>query len=78
MLHRHERASGNPYFVPGRLAAFGRTQQTAALVAPGLGERTRAILAEAGYDADRIEAVIAAGHVVAGPPLNLETFVVYR
>jgi crotonobetainyl-CoA:carnitine CoA-transferase CaiB-like acyl-CoA transferase len=78
VLQRHERASGNPYFVPGRLAAFGRTQQTAALVAPGLGEHTRAILTAVGYDADRIDAVIAAGHVVEGPPLNMETFVVYR
>jgi crotonobetainyl-CoA:carnitine CoA-transferase CaiB-like acyl-CoA transferase len=78
LLQRHERASGNPYFVPGRLARFERTEQTAALVAPGLGEHTREILTEVGYDADRIDRAIAAGTVAEGPPLNLETFVIYR
>jgi crotonobetainyl-CoA:carnitine CoA-transferase CaiB-like acyl-CoA transferase len=73
LLQGHERASGNPYFMPGRLARFERTQQTAALIAPGLGEHTREILAEAGYAADRVNQLIAAGHVVEGPPLNLET-----
>jgi crotonobetainyl-CoA:carnitine CoA-transferase CaiB-like acyl-CoA transferase len=72
LLHRHERAGRTPYFVPGRMAAFGRTPQTAALMAPGLGGHTRQILAEVGYRPERIDALIAAGDVVEGPPANVE------
>jgi crotonobetainyl-CoA:carnitine CoA-transferase CaiB-like acyl-CoA transferase len=72
LLHRHDRAGGVPYFVPGRMAAFGRTPQTAALMAPGLGGQTRQILAEAGYRPERIDALVAAGDVVEGPPASIE------
>jgi crotonobetainyl-CoA:carnitine CoA-transferase CaiB-like acyl-CoA transferase len=78
LLHEHRRASGQPYYVPGRLAGFSRTEQDAALTAPGLGEHTRELLAELGYDPARTDELIAAGRLVAGPPLNLETFVIYR
>ena len=78
LLHRHERASGTPYFVPGRLAAFSRTQVTTALIAPGLGEHTRELLAEAGTDPAAVDELIANGRLVEGPPLSLETFVIYR
>lgn len=78
LLHRHERASGSPYFVPGRLAGFSRTQLDAALTAPGLGEHTRQLLAEVASDPARTDELIAAGKLVEGPPLNLETFVIYR
>jgi crotonobetainyl-CoA:carnitine CoA-transferase CaiB-like acyl-CoA transferase len=71
LLHRHEREGGPVYFAPGRLAAFERTPQAAALLAPGLGAHTREILSEAGYDAARIDQLIAAGHVVEGPVLSL-------
>jgi crotonobetainyl-CoA:carnitine CoA-transferase CaiB-like acyl-CoA transferase len=78
LLHQHQRASGQPYYVPGRLAGFSRTGQAAALTAPGLGEHTRELLAELDCDPARINELIAAGQLVEGPPLNLETFVIYR
>jgi crotonobetainyl-CoA:carnitine CoA-transferase CaiB-like acyl-CoA transferase len=78
LLHEHRRASGQPYYVPGRLAGFSRTEQDAALTAPGLGEHTRELLAGLGCDPARTDELIAAGRLVAGPPLNLETFVIYR
>jgi crotonobetainyl-CoA:carnitine CoA-transferase CaiB-like acyl-CoA transferase len=78
LLHQHVRASGQPYYVPGRLAGFSRTGQDTALTAPGLGEHTRELLAELGYDPARTDELIGAGRLVAGPPLSLETFVIYR
>jgi crotonobetainyl-CoA:carnitine CoA-transferase CaiB-like acyl-CoA transferase len=78
LLHEHQRASGQPYYVPGRLAGFSRTEQDTALTAPGLGEHTRELLAELDCDPARVDELIAAGQLVAGPPLNLETFVIYR
>jgi crotonobetainyl-CoA:carnitine CoA-transferase CaiB-like acyl-CoA transferase len=78
LLHQHQRASGQPYYVPGRLAGFSRTRQDAALTAPGLGEHTRELLAELDYAPGRADELIAAGQLIAGPPLSLETFVSYR
>ena len=48
-------------FTAGRHALFDRTQLSGALVSPRLGEHTREVLAEIGYDAERIEALLASG-----------------
>ncbi len=48
-------------FTAGRHARFDRTQLVGALVSPRLGEHTRDVFAEIGYDAARIDALIASG-----------------
>jgi crotonobetainyl-CoA:carnitine CoA-transferase CaiB-like acyl-CoA transferase len=45
----------------GRHAHFSRTMRTDVLVAPHLGEHTREVLAEIGYNAAAIDHLIAAG-----------------
>lgn len=78
LMQEQTRPNGKPYFAPGRLAFFSRTQRSGAMSPPGLGEHTRSILAAIGYDAERIEALIDSGAAIEGPPMPLETFVSYR
>ena len=58
----------------GRYARFSRTEQSAVLFPPGLGEHTLAVLGEAGHDAKAAAELVEAGVVVVGdrfvvPPL---------
>lgn len=76
-FHMYRFASGAPYFALGRFAHFSRTQQRAVLTAPGLGEHSRAVLAEAGLRLDEIDALVAQGTVVEGPPIAVR-FAYYR
>lgn len=78
LMQEQTRPSGVPYFAPGRLALFSRTQREGAMSPPGLGEHTRAILGEIGYAAARIDALLESGAAVEGPPMPLESFVSYR
>jgi crotonobetainyl-CoA:carnitine CoA-transferase CaiB-like acyl-CoA transferase len=63
VLHRDTRPKRETWWTAGRLARFGRTERTGTLVAPGLGEHTREVLAEAGFDDERIEALLRDGVV---------------
>lgn len=78
LMQEQTRPNGKPYFAPGRLAFFSRTQRVGAMSPPGLGEHTRTILADAGYDESQIEAMLRTGAAIEGPPMPLETFVSYR
>ncbi|PRZ41877.1 crotonobetainyl-CoA:carnitine CoA-transferase CaiB-like acyl-CoA transferase [Antricoccus suffuscus] len=78
LMQEQTRPNGKPYFAPGRLAFFSRTQRDGAMSPPGLGEHTRAILADAGYDESQIETLLRTGAAIEGPPMALETFVSYR
>lgn len=78
VVHVHEREDGSPYYTAGRLARFARTQRSGPLVAPGLGEHSREILADAGLDAAEIEGLLAQSVVVEGGPLSVRTFFEYR
>ncbi len=78
LMQEQTRPNGKPYFAPGRLAFFSRTQRDGAMSPPGLGEHTRRILADAGYDESQIEAMLSSGAAIEGPPMPLETFVSYR
>ena len=69
VVHAVDRDDGTRYFAPGRYARFSRTERRDVLLPPGLGEHSRAVLAEAGLGSDEIEALIRAGAVVEGPPL---------
>jgi crotonobetainyl-CoA:carnitine CoA-transferase CaiB-like acyl-CoA transferase len=69
VVHAVDRDDGTRYFAPGRYARFSRTERRDVLLPPGLGEHSRAVLAEAGLGPDEIEALIRAGAVVEGPPL---------
>jgi crotonobetainyl-CoA:carnitine CoA-transferase CaiB-like acyl-CoA transferase len=77
-FHEHRRADGRPFFAPGRLARFGRTQETRRLEPPGVGEHTRALLSEAGLPESEIDALIDAGAAAWGAPFAVTELVAYR
>jgi crotonobetainyl-CoA:carnitine CoA-transferase CaiB-like acyl-CoA transferase len=60
-LHRDPRPKRESWWTAGRHARFSRTERDDTLVSPSLGEHTREVLAEAGFDAARIEALLADG-----------------
>lgn len=78
LIHRAVSVSGIPYTQPGRLAGFSRTRQHPHPDAPGLGEHTQEVLAEAGYQPERIRALADDGVVVLGQPLDLQFSPLYR
>ncbi|MCW2602092.1 MAG: CoA transferase [Pseudonocardiales bacterium] len=71
-------SGGAPYYAPGRVAGFDRTQQTATLIAPGLSEHAREILSEAGYDDAAIDRLVAEKAIIEGGPLEIAALVSYR
>ncbi len=73
-----ERGSRAPLLVPGRYARFSRTQHHRVLQAPGVGEHTAEILAEAGYDAKTITGLTAAGVVRVGATMDYRPLPAYR
>jgi crotonobetainyl-CoA:carnitine CoA-transferase CaiB-like acyl-CoA transferase len=77
-FHEHRRADGRPFFTPGRLAHFSRTQEVSTLTPPGLGEHTRDVLARAGLSDLEVDALIAEGAVASGEPFLVEELVAYR
>jgi crotonobetainyl-CoA:carnitine CoA-transferase CaiB-like acyl-CoA transferase len=73
-----KRPARRPLLVPGRYAWFGRSQHHRVLEPPGVGEHTAAVLAEAGYDDERIAEVAAAGVVRLGTAMVHRSLPVYR
>ncbi len=69
---------GRPYLVPHRYAGFSRTEQGPIADAPGLGEHSREMLAEAGLSDSEIEALIEQNVVIQGAPFVLTELVNYR
>ncbi|HVF33128.1 MAG TPA: CoA transferase [Acidimicrobiales bacterium] len=61
VLHRDPRPRRETWWTAGRHARFDRTERTGTLVAPSLGEHTRDVLAEAGFEAERIDALLRDG-----------------
>ena len=64
-LQRDTRPGREGWWTVGRHARFSRTERTGTLVAPALGEHTRAVLAEAGLTDDEIDALVASGAATA-------------
>jgi crotonobetainyl-CoA:carnitine CoA-transferase CaiB-like acyl-CoA transferase len=69
---------GTPYVVPHAFAQFSRSGCTEVADAPGLGEHSRTLLADAGLTDPDIDALVADGVVVEGGPFVLAEFVNYR
>lgn len=61
-----------------RSASFSRTTRTEYLRPPGLGEHTVDLLDSAGYDPVRIDAMLDAGAVKSGGPIDIQFMPVYR
>jgi crotonobetainyl-CoA:carnitine CoA-transferase CaiB-like acyl-CoA transferase len=76
-VEQHMR-DGTPFYVTHRYARFSRTQEQRVFTAPGIGEHSREVLAEAGVEAQRIDALIAAGAVKHGEPFSVVTIQNYR
>jgi crotonobetainyl-CoA:carnitine CoA-transferase CaiB-like acyl-CoA transferase len=60
LLHRVT-TPGREGYTAGRHAHFSRTMRSGVTVSPALGEHTREVLRELGYDDERIDALIASG-----------------
>jgi len=73
-----DRAPRPPLLVPGRYFWFSRTRNQGVLAPPGVGEHTAEVLAEAGYDDERIAELAAAGVVRLGTPMVHRMLPVYR
>jgi crotonobetainyl-CoA:carnitine CoA-transferase CaiB-like acyl-CoA transferase len=69
---------GTPYLATQRYARFSRTRQQAVLHAPGLGEHSREVLAEAGVSHTEIDHLVEAGLVKQGGPFHLLALQNYR
>jgi crotonobetainyl-CoA:carnitine CoA-transferase CaiB-like acyl-CoA transferase len=69
---------GTPFYVTHRYARFSRTQEQRVFTAPGIGEHTREVLADAGVEAHRIDALIQAGVVKYGEPFKVVAIQNYR
>jgi crotonobetainyl-CoA:carnitine CoA-transferase CaiB-like acyl-CoA transferase len=78
LFSAHHLQDGTPYFATGRYAQFSRTQEHAVFAAPGLGEHSRTILAEAGVSPTEIEKLIETGVVKQGGPFHVVAIQNYR
>ena len=69
------RMGPRPHFHPFRLVRFSRTEvPSIAPVSPGLGEHSREVLLDHGFDEERVAALLDAGVISIGPPLDLSTY----
>ena len=69
---------GTPFYLTNRFARFSRTQETSVFVAPGVGEHSREVLADAGVPDDTIDALIGSGVVKQGQPFTVVGIQSYR
>jgi crotonobetainyl-CoA:carnitine CoA-transferase CaiB-like acyl-CoA transferase len=74
----HHLQDGTPYFATKRYARFSRTEEQRAFEAPGLGEHSRDVLAEAGLPSLEIDQLIEAGVVKQGKPFQVVSIQSYR
>jgi len=74
----HYLQDGSPYLAAQRYARFSRTEEQAIFEAPGLGEHSREVLAEAGLSAAEINRLIEAGLVKHGRPFQVVAIQNYR
>ena len=70
--------TGGAFFVPQRLARFGRTERGDTLRTAGAGEHTRELLRLAGLADGEIDEAVAGGAICEGQPLKGIAGVSYR
>jgi crotonobetainyl-CoA:carnitine CoA-transferase CaiB-like acyl-CoA transferase len=78
MFAEQHMRDGTPFLVSNRYARFGRTQEDRVFTAPGIGEHSREVLAEAGVQAEQIDALIDSGAVKQGQPFQVVAIQNYR
>src|SRR5258708_21870206 len=78
LFAKHHLQDGTPYFPGSGYAYFSRTAEQAVFEAPGLGEHSRQVLAEAGLSTAEIDELIAAGVVRQGQPFQAVASMSYR
>jgi crotonobetainyl-CoA:carnitine CoA-transferase CaiB-like acyl-CoA transferase len=69
---------GTPFYVTNRYARFSRSEEKAVFEAPGLGEHSRQVLAEAGLGSAEIDALVETGVVKQGQPFKVVALQNYR
>jgi crotonobetainyl-CoA:carnitine CoA-transferase CaiB-like acyl-CoA transferase len=74
----HHLQDGTPYLAPLRFARFSRTEEQSLFEAPGLGEHSREVLAEAGLTSAQIDELIEARVVKQGGPFHVVGIQSYR
>ncbi|WP_432842301.1 CaiB/BaiF CoA transferase family protein [Dactylosporangium sp. CA-092794] len=78
-LHLVPASHGRSFIsAPGRYATFSRTGRFGPLIPPGLGEHSRAVLAEAGVAPEHIDELEATGDIVQGGPIDRKLKAAYR
>ena len=70
--------TGDDFYVPHRLARFGRTERSDTLQTPGAGEHTTELLKTAGLSINQIKHAVTSGAVHQGQPLQGIGGVSYR
>jgi crotonobetainyl-CoA:carnitine CoA-transferase CaiB-like acyl-CoA transferase len=78
LLETHHFPDGRAYMIPHRYARFSRTEQPSLADAPGIGQHSRELLAEAGLSPDQIDALVDERAVVQGAPFILTELINYR
>ncbi|WP_142060204.1 CaiB/BaiF CoA-transferase family protein [Pseudarthrobacter sp. B4EP4b] len=78
VVHIRPSDDGGTFMVPGRYATFSRTQRRGPLSPPGTGEHTTAVLQDAGFAEDEVQALIDAGVVRTGGPVRHVLPIQYR
>jgi len=69
---------GTPFYATNRYARFSRTQEQRVFTAPGIGEHSRDVLADAGVPAAEIDSLIASGALKQGEPFTVVAIQNYR
>ncbi|HEY2594330.1 MAG TPA: CoA transferase [Chloroflexota bacterium] len=78
MFAEQRMRDGTPFLVTDRYARFGRTQEDRVFTAPGIGEHSREVLAEAGVPAEQIDTLVESGAVKQGQPFQVVAIQNYR
>jgi crotonobetainyl-CoA:carnitine CoA-transferase CaiB-like acyl-CoA transferase len=77
-VHARAADGGGTLLAPGSFAGFSRTQRRGPMRAPGTGEQSAAILAEAGLEPLEIAELTASGVVRQGEPMPQRLAQIYR
>ena len=77
-LEEHSGGDGRRLLLPGRYARFSRTERSASIMPPGVGEHTTALLSEAGLSRGEIAGLFADGVIAESGPMTTFNIAGYR